>query len=118
VRLTTRKDGKGRNPSVEEGPIGLTASLSRAEGPANGGGPPSISFSGAGERPFCRRYSTQSPCRHGRGSSVIYCVMIKGILMVVSRPDPVELAVASLANRRCVHYSETKSLFCTQYATR
>jgi hypothetical protein len=44
--------------------------------------------------------------------------MIKGILMVVSRPDPVELAVASLANRRCVHYSETKSLFCTQYATR
>ena len=39
MRLTTRKDGKGRNPSVEEGPIGLTASLSRAEGPADAGGP-------------------------------------------------------------------------------
>jgi len=43
--------------------------------------------------------------------------MIKGILMVVSRPDPVELAVASLANRRCVHYSETNSVLCTQDVT-
>jgi hypothetical protein len=44
-------------------------------------------------------------------------MMNKRMLMMMSRSNQVELAVDSLANRRCVHYSQTNWVFCTQDVT-